>query len=88
MILTFDDFIFHFTFYYILPNQNRSNLSQRFQITSDALHNLTEWPDISVPITNDDLLPLPNTPATTGSDGMQYAILNKTAFLSQLKDFR
>lgn len=65
----------------------RSNLSQRFSVTNQALVNLTEWPDVNVPITSDDILSILNKQPQSW-DGIPFGKLNRTEFLRQLNDFR
>ncbi|XP_015606868.1 receptor-type guanylate cyclase daf-11 isoform X2 [Cephus cinctus] len=61
--------------FFIYTNGNtlrRSNLTQRFAITDQALHNMTMWPLVSVP----------------RDETEAYDVVNKEAFQARLNDFR
>ncbi|XP_067633351.1 uncharacterized protein [Eurosta solidaginis] len=62
--------------FYIFTNGNRerSNLTQRFTITDNALNNLTTWNEVSVPTLPDD-------------DDFEV-MLNRTEFQNRLNEFR
>lgn len=53
---------------------SRSNLTQRFAITDQALYNMTTWPLVSVP--RDE------------SKTQAYDVVSKEAFQARLEDFR
>ncbi|XP_046144969.1 receptor-type guanylate cyclase daf-11 isoform X1 [Osmia bicornis bicornis] len=61
-------------FIYTNGNTLRSNLTQRFAITDQALHNMTTWPLVSVP--RDE------------SKTQTYDVVSKEAFQARLEDFR
>ncbi|XP_026674281.1 uncharacterized protein LOC108630979 isoform X2 [Ceratina calcarata] len=61
-------------FIYTNGNTLRSNLTQRFAITDQALHNMTTWPLVSVP--RDE------------SKTQAYDVVSKEAFQARLEDFR
>lgn len=53
---------------------SRSNLTQRFAITDQALYNMTTWPLVSVPADE--------------SKTQTYDVVSKEAFQARLEDFR
>ncbi|CAD7089726.1 unnamed protein product [Hermetia illucens] len=61
--------------FYVFTNgsHTRSNLTQRFAITDQALNNMTTWSEVSVPSHDDEDIGV---------------MLNRTEFLSRLNDFR
>ncbi|CAK9822787.1 Atrial natriuretic peptide receptor 1 [Anthophora retusa] len=61
-------------FIYTNGSTLRSNLTQRFAITDQALHNMTTWPLVSVP--RDE------------SKTQTYDVVSKEAFQARLEDFR
>lgn len=52
----------------------RSNLTQRFIITDQALNNMTTWSEVSVP--------------TSADDDEPEELLNRTEFQIRLNEFR
>uniref|UniRef100_A0A1I8PRX9 guanylate cyclase n=2 Tax=Stomoxys calcitrans TaxID=35570 RepID=A0A1I8PRX9_STOCA len=62
--------------FYIFTNGSkvRSNLTQRFAVTDQALNNMTTWSEVSVP--------------TSPDDDDYEVLLNRTEFQSRLNEFR
>ncbi|XP_037955770.1 uncharacterized protein LOC119685537 [Teleopsis dalmanni] len=62
--------------FYIFTNGSklRSNLTQRFAVTDQALNNMTTWSEISVP--------------TSPEDDEDEVMLNRTEFQNRLNEFR
>lgn len=55
-----------------------SNLTQRFEVTDDAIRNMTSWTEIIVPASPND----------NDTDEDSEVMLNRTSFLTRLNDFR
>ncbi|KAI9578053.1 hypothetical protein GQX74_013947 [Glossina fuscipes] len=62
--------------FFIFANgsEERSNLTQRFTVTDQALNNMTTWSEVSVP--------------TSPDDDDEEVLLNRTEFQNRLNEFR